>query len=191
MENRLRENYINPEPLKRPEIETDEMFENDPERDQRLPRRRLARERVLQILYAHELSGRDLDELFFELAQADLSVDETALTFGRDLVREFAQHRDAIDKLINEKLTHWDFRRVAMIDRLLIQIGITELLFFPDIPPKATINELIEIAKDYSTEESGKFINGILHAVMTELQKTGDLKKSGRGLIDRSFNDRE
>ncbi len=167
------------------------MFENDPERDQRLPRRRLARERVLQILYAHELSGRDLDELFFELAQADLSVDETALTFGRDLVREFAQHRDAIDKLINEKLTHWDFRRVAMIDRLLIQIGITELLFFPDIPPKATINELIEIAKDYSTEESGKFINGILHAVMTELQKTGDLKKSGRGLIDRSFNDRE
>ncbi|MDP4200651.1 MAG: transcription antitermination factor NusB [Bacteroidota bacterium] len=183
--------YYPREPIEPARIESGEIFDNDPERDRRLPRRRLARERVLQILYANELSGRDLDELFFDLAQQDLSVDTAALTFGRDLVREFTVHREQIDKLIHEKLTHWDFRRVALLDRLLIQMGIAELLCFPDIPPKATINELIEIAKDYSTEESGKFINGILHAVMTELQKTGELKKTGRGLIDRGLNDRE
>ena len=59
-------------------------------------------------------------------------------------------------------------------------------MYFPEIPPKATINELIEIAKDFSTEESGKFINGILHAVKEDLQSKGELNKEGRGLIDQS-----
>ena len=75
---------------------------------------------------------------------------------------------------------------MALIDRILIQMGIAELLYFPDIPPKASINELIEIAKDYSTEESGKFINGILHAIMTHLAETGKIQKSGRGLMEES-----
>jgi len=167
-------------------IEPDEMFDNDPERDAKLPRRRLARERVLQMLYARALSGRDIDEIFAELVQATIQ-DEKALEFARELTLRITTHEAETKTLLTERLRHWDFDRVALIDRLLIEIGITELRYFPEIPPKATINELIEIAKDYSTPESGKFINGILHAVMTVLQERGDLDKSGRGLIDRTL----
>lgn len=168
-------------------IESGELFENDPERDKKLPKRRLARERIMQMLYAQSANGRDIDELFFEIVQKDLKDDDAALQFARDLTLRFSANKEEINRTITEHLKHWDFSRVALIDRLLIQIGITELRYFPEIPPKATINELIEIAKDYSTDESGRFINGILHAIMTELTEKGELNKSGRGLIDRTL----
>ena len=185
-----------------PRIEADELFENDPDRDRELPKRRLARERVMQILYAHELGGEDLDRLFAEFVEPDLSEADKrtirkasdsedaggALDFARDLTRELVLHREAINSMIRERLQRWDIQRIALIDRLLMEIGIAELLYFPEIPPKATINELIEIAKDFSTEESGKFINGLLHAVMTHSARTGEMKKSGRGLLEESMN---
>ncbi len=168
-------------------IESGEIFENDPERDNKLPRRRIARERVMQMLYAHALGGRDIDELFVELVLPELAEDEAALAFARQLTLLVTSHQKDTDELITTRLRHWEFSRVALIDRLLIQMGITELLYFPEIPPKATINELIEIAKDFSTDESGKFINGILHAAMTELTEEGRIKKTGRGLIDHTM----
>jgi len=168
-------------------IESDELFENDPVRDKKLPKRRLARERVMQMLYAHEVNGRDVDHLFFEMVQKDIGDDEAALQFARELTLRFTANQEQIKQIISDHLKHWDFSRVAMIDRLLIQIGITELLYFPEIPPKATINELIEIAKDYSTDDSGRFINGILHAIMTEFSERGALNKTGRGLIDKTL----
>lgn len=174
------------QPLERPEIEPNEMFENDPERDRTLPKRRLARERVMQMLYAQDVTGRDADELFAELVRPDLLSDAAALDFAATLARAVGANHATVNALIAEKLQRWDLSRVALIDRLLIQMGITELMHFPEIPPKATINELIEIAKDYSTEESGKFINGILHSVLTHLRETGQLHKTGRGLVDRS-----
>jgi N utilization substance protein B len=66
-------------------------------------------------------------------------------------------------------------------------MGICEILYFPDIPPKVSINESIEIAKDFSTAGSGKFINGILDAILAEEKKGGKLNKSGRGLVDESI----
>ena len=78
-------------------------------------------------------------------------------------------------------------KRIALMDKLLLRIGITELLYFPDIPPKVSINEVIEIAKNYSTSNSGKFINGILDAILTELKNTGKLNKTGRGLIEETL----
>ncbi len=175
------------------------MFENDPKRDRDLPKRRLARERVLQALYAHRVGGQDLDQLFFDLVEPDLrEVDERvaktnedasgALEFARDLARQWDLHHEEISELMTGRLQRWDIQRVALIDRILMEIGIVELLYFPAIPPKATINELIEIAKDFSTEESGKFINGLLHAVMTQLLSEGKLQKSGRGLLQNSPN---
>ena len=176
------------EPLDPPKIEPNEVFENDAERDRKLPRRRLARERVMQMLYANELGGDDMDALFYDMIQKDLVEEQPALEFARDLTLKLTTHRDDINRIITERLKHWELRRVALIDRLLIQMGVTELLYFPEIPPKATINELIEIAKDYSTDESGKFINGLLHAVLTDLKEQGLLNKTGRGLIDRPLN---
>ena len=176
-------------------IEPDELFENDPVRDGTIPKRRLARERVMQVLYAHDVSGEDIDALKWEFVERDLAAKEQdnpengekALEFARDLIREIVKHREEINQLITEKLQRWDIHRVALIDRILIQMGIVELMYFPEIPPKATINELIEIAKDFSTEESGKFINGILHAIMTHLTETNQMPKSGRGLMGESL----
>jgi len=74
--------------------------------------------------------------------------------------------------------------RIAFIDKLLLRIGIGELLFAEDVPPKVTINETIEIAKEFSTAKSGKFINGILDAVLIDLKDEGKLRKVGRGLIE-------
>jgi transcription antitermination protein NusB len=198
------ETHEHVEALEPPIIESDECFENDPARDRMLPKRHLARERVMQILYAYELGGGDIDTLFWELVERELreaddragispqSTDSNAepnegtLEFARALTKTLTLHREEINQIITEKLQRWEFSRVALIDRILIQMGIAELLYFPDIPPKASINELIEIAKDYSTEESGKFINGILHAIMTHLADTGQINKSGRGLLEES-----
>lgn len=170
-----------------PKIESDEIFENDIERDKKLPRRRLARERVMQMMYARALNGADVDKLFREFVLQDIGDDPAALEFARELTLKLTNHEQETKQLITDRLRHWDFTRIALIDRILIEIGITELRYFPEIPPKATINELIEIAKDFSTDDSGKFINGILHAVMTQLTEDGGLNKSGRGLIDRTM----
>ena len=189
------------EAVEPPRIETDEIFDNDPIRDRTLPKRRLARERVMQALYAYDIGGSDLELLKWELIERGLTpaeedqvdkefaeANEHALEFARDLLTKIMAHRNEINQMIAEKLQRWDIRRVALIDRILIQMGSVELMYFPEIPPKATMNELIEIAKDFSTEESGKFINGILHAIMTHLTENNLLNKSGRGLMDESFS---
>ena len=76
---------------------------------------------------------------------------------------------------------------VNVIDKILLRIAIAELLYAVDVPPKVSINETIEIAKEYSTAKSGKFINGILDAVLVDLKKEGKIKKVGRGLIENSL----
>ena len=167
-------------------IDTDELFENNPDRDKKLSQRRLARERVLQLLFSHAMNDRDTDELYRELIRSDITLNDQALEFARQLLLFHNLHLEGLNVIITERLSNWDFSRVALIDKILIQIGIIEFMYFPEIPPKATINELIEIAKDFSTEESGKFINGILHAVKEDLQSKGELNKEGRGLIEQS-----
>lgn len=168
-------------------IETDEIFDNDPDRDKHLAHRRLARERVMQVIYSHVINERDTDELFKELILSDPNANPSVTEFARELIRSYNIHKDDLNALITKHLSHWDVSRVALVDRILIQIGILEFKFFPDIPPKATINELIEIAKDFSTEESGKFINGVLHAIKEDLLKSGEMQKEGRGLLDQSI----
>jgi N utilization substance protein B len=169
------------------QIETGEIFENDPDRDKKLSRRRLARERVMQAIYSKAAgNGSDTDQLFALVIASDDKLGEQGMEFARDLLRRFSTNEDAVNAVITERLANWDFSRVALIDKILLQIGITEFMYFPEIPPKATINELIEIAKDFSTDESSKFINGILHKVKDDLEAKGVLNKEGRGLIDQS-----
>ena len=79
-----------------------------------------------------------------------------------------------------------ELHRVAVIDRMLLRIGVCEFLYFDDIPPKVTINEAIEIAKLFSTDASGKFVNGVLGAVHQDLKNSGKLVKRGLGLITNS-----
>ena len=168
-------------------IENEELFDNDPERDKHLSRRRLARERVMQVIYSHTMNDRDTDELFTEIISSDELLNEQAIEFARQLIRNYNIHKNELNEIIAKHLAHWDVSRVALIDKILIQIGILEFKYFPEVPPKATINELIEIAKDFSTDESSKFINGILHAIKEDLTNAGEMKKEGRGLLEQSL----
>ena len=147
--------------------------------------RRVLRERSLQVLYAYEMNKEGLTVLA-EGILSDIS-NKADKDFSLELINKVIANYDALDEKIKERVNNWEMDRIALIDKLLLRIGIAELLYFPDIPPKVSINEVIEIAKDYSTSNSGKFINGILDAILNELKENGKLNKRGRGLIDESL----
>ncbi|MDO8548598.1 MAG: transcription antitermination factor NusB [Ignavibacteria bacterium] len=148
-------------------------------------KRRFVREKVLQILYAYEVNSdghqATIDSLFEEIKE------EGYKEFATDLIIKVIKHTTELDNKIKERVANWEMNRIALIDKILLRIGICELIYFPDIPPKVSINESIEIAKEYSTARSGKFINGILDAILTELKEAGKLNKTGRGLVDESI----
>lgn len=149
-----------------------------------LYKRRILREKVLQILYAYELNREGLSVLV-EGVISDIT-SEKEKEFARNLVYRVLGHEDELDAKIMERVDNWEMSRIATIDKVLLRMGICELMYFPDIPPKVSINESIEIAKNFSTAGSGKFINGILDAILIELKDAGKLNKTGRGLMDES-----
>jgi transcription antitermination protein NusB len=144
--------------------------------------RRELRQRVLQILYAFEMNGEGL-ALLKDGLLSDVD-DGNDKNFCNQLVDLVLANKKELDKSIGQRVDNWEMNRIALIDKILIRMGIAELLYFPDIPPKVSINEVIEISKDFSTPKSGKFINGILDTILAELRKAGKLNKTGRGLID-------
>jgi N utilization substance protein B len=148
-------------------------------------KRRIVRERVLQVLYAYEMSKENLDFLEKEI-MTDIP-DKIDEDFAHDLIDRVLIHCNDFDKMIKQRVNNWEMNRIALIDKILLRMGICELLYFPDIPPKVSINEVIEIAKVFSTAGSGKFINGILDAVLSELKSSGHLNKTGRGLLEESI----
>jgi transcription antitermination protein NusB len=100
--------------------------------------------------------------------------------YARDLLFAVMDKEEACIKLIEPKLTNWDKDRVALIDLLLLKMGVCEFLFFPTIPTKVTINEYIDIAKQYSTPQSGQFVNGVLDNILKELTKDNAIRKQER-----------
>jgi N utilization substance protein B len=149
-------------------------------------KRRIVRERVLQILYAYEMNNENLTGL----TQSILSdvEDKNDKTFGEDIVNRVLIHKKELDDKISERISNWEINRVALIDKILLRMAICEILHFPDIPPKVSINEAIEIAKEFSTSGSGKFINGILDAILSDEKSSGHLNKSGRGLVEETVS---
>lgn len=145
--------------------------------------RRQVRERVMQALYAFELGGGDADHVMKTVLSREEAEDAASGRFAQALFLRTLDHEAEIDEIIGRHLENWDFERVALVDRIVLRMAICEFLAFDDIPPKVSINEAIEVAKRFSTVKSGKFINGILDAVLLELQQNGRLQKSGRGLI--------
>lgn len=131
--------------------------------------RRAAREWALRILYAHELSRNPISECAAEVL--DNARPDANLAFCRLLVSRVAEKDAQIDELIGPAMEKWDLNRIAVIDHLILRMGIAEFLYFDDIPFKVTINEYIELAKRYSTSQSGRFVNGILDAVSADLRK--------------------
>jgi N utilization substance protein B len=98
--------------------------------------------------------------------------------FAKDLLVTTFNKKTYATDLIKPKLKNWDSERIAALDMILMQMGVCELLFFETIPPKVTINEYIDIAKDYSTPQSGQFVNGILDSIHKELLAEGKINKT-------------
>lgn len=120
--------------------------------------RREARERALSLLYEAEAKGVTPDALL-----ADLPVAPDP--YARTLVSGVGQHRPRLDELIATYSVDWAVDRMPVVDRELLRMAIFELLEQPDVPTGAVISEAVELAKTYSTEESGRFVNGVLGSV--------------------------
>lgn len=103
--------------------------------------------------------------------------------FGKELLQYTLKYKEDLIALITPQLQNWELDRVSQIDVILLQLALSELLYFPTIPVKVSINEYIDISKSYSTPKSKDFINGILDKLMNSLKKEGRITKLGRGLV--------
>ena len=117
-----------------------------------------------------------------------LEKDVEAYEFSRQLLLATLRHTDEVENMIRSHLKGWEFERVAHMDVLLLNMAVAELTSFPSIPERVTVDEYIELSKEFSTERSKLFINGILDKFIIELRSAGRINKTGRGLIDPSFN---
>lgn len=113
-----------------------------------------------------------------------LEKDEADMDFARQLLRQTIENRADGDAMIKERLQGWEFERVALMDILLINMAMAEFISCPTIPEKVTVDEYIELSKEFSSERSRLFINAILDKLVMELRKRGKINKSGRGLME-------
>jgi len=144
--------------------------------------RRFVRIKVMSVLYAYEIAKDPIEKVKKDLL-TDIQ-DREKINFANSLIDLVLKQTDELDAFIISKLENWEYRRVALLDKIIIRMATAEILYFPEIPPKVSINEAIEIAKLYSLKNSGSFVNGILDSILAELKSNGKLIKKGRGLLD-------
>jgi len=125
--------------------------------------------------------AREEDALSFAEVSYNWEDDED---FYRTLFRDTIRRAGEMEALITSNLENWDINRIALTDKVILQTAICEMIAFPSIPVKVTINEYIEISKTYSTPKSKNFVNGLLDVISGKLVDEGVIKKSGRGLMD-------
>ena len=128
-------------------------------------KRTQARECALQILYLHEMNPGPLDAIISAFWEEHPNLTEEVRGFAEILVRSTLEHLTDLDASIMKAVENWEINRMAVIDRSILRFSAYELLYMPDIPPKVTINEAVNIAKKFSQEESGKFVNGVLDKI--------------------------
>ncbi len=156
-------------------------------------KRREARERAVQFLFQNDLNppaNLEMELATFWNSQRTAAIEEdkapatwgekTELPpptveeaetrlFAEPLIKGVLEHRDAIDEKIKSHTKNWDFHRIAAVDRNIMRLAIYEMLYRDDIPPVVSINEAVDIAKRFSTQDSGKFVNGILDKIRGEI----------------------
>jgi len=132
-------------------------------------RRRQAREIVLETLYRMSTVGDDPVEILADVLERT-EPEQPVVDFARELLGTTLEHLEEIDETIAKTVENWDVSRIASIDRSILRYAVCELRYLSDIPPFVTIDEAIEVAKEYSTAESGRFVNGILDRIMKNEQ---------------------
>jgi transcription antitermination protein NusB len=158
-------------------------------------KRREARERAVQFLFQHDMNPPEdleaaLDQFWDSQRAAAIAEDKGVATWGQrlelppptteeaamrlfaePLIRGALEHRAEADELIKKHAQNWDLHRMAAVDRNILRLAIYEMLHRDDIPPVVSINEAVDIAKKFSTQDSGKFVNGILDKIKGELMR--------------------
>jgi len=122
----------------------------------------------MQMLYQWELGGNTPEQVgatFFQERRADSEVE----SFARDLFQNVVNHVDRLDQLVREHAENWRLERIAAVDRNILRVALCELLYHPETPPNAAINEALEIARRFSGQDSVKFVNGVLDAIRKSL----------------------
>ena len=125
--------------------------------------RRKSREATMQALYALEISN-GFPEDVLELCDDSFNNSENDV-YTKELFNCVVEKKSWADDLISECLENWEYGRVAILDKILLRMGVSEIYHIEDVPPKVSISEMVEIAKVYSTEESSSFVNGILDTI--------------------------
>ena len=133
--------------------------------------KRQARIITLQVIYAHELKGSDLDDTCAFMLDEGKPPMVNVIKYGKQLSNLIFQHAIEVDELIKNRSKNWDFDRITLIDKLILRMALVEMMHMDEVPPKVSITEGVEIAKQFSTEDSSSFINGILDAVYNEMIK--------------------
>jgi len=166
--------------------------------------RSMVRGKVLEVLFANEVSGEPIDNLFQHIffrefkfdpeepkvhrlltreeiieLEADVPIkwDEDDIQFAKELIEKTLQTRPFATEVIKNSISNWELDRLAIVDRIVLEMAIAELMHFPEIEPKVTINEAIEVSKMYSTEKSGVFVNGVLDSIYKKLTEQGIIQK--------------
>ncbi|SFK93732.1 NusB antitermination factor [Paenibacillus sp. 1_12] len=143
-------------------------------------RRRLARELALQSLYQVEMNTVSVIEAITHVVEEAQNDDESELIKTKDTIAEeeikelvdgTLAHKESIDELLNDYLKGWKMDRLSRVDREILRLASYEMLYRDDVPPKVVVNEAIELSKHFGTEESGKFVNGVLGKMIKELDE--------------------
>ena len=142
--------------------------------------RHQSRERALQILFQYDIHGKPglwLDEFWKPLKD-----DEESRVFAERLVAGVQEHKNDLDALIGGYATNWKISRMQIVDRNILRLGVYELLWLDDVPARVTINEAIELAKDFGDEEAAKFVNGVLDKILATEAKLDVKRKDALGV---------
>lgn len=151
-----------------------------------MAQRREARKAVLQALYANEIGKGQWTQIIQSVLKPKLS-DPDTFKFAERLFLKVVNNQETVDEVIQTHINNWSIDRLNTIDLQILRLAIAEFLYFEQIPTKVTINEAIEIAKKFSTQKSGNFVNGILDSALDQLKKDERIRKKGRGLIETSL----
>lgn len=142
-------------------------------------------------LYALELSNDSLEHILETVVTPPLKKDLSLREFAETLFLKTVRDTKMADTIIADVADNWDIKRIALVDKMILRMAVCEMIHFQDIPTRVTINEAIEIAKNFSTPKSGTFINGILDTACTKLTQESKITKQGIGLIEESIKSKQ
>ena len=149
-------------------------------------KRRKSREIAVQMLYQHDLGGSRLEEVLREfepssIVQESIGADgprvgtQEAMGYARTLVEGAVEHRGQVDELIEQGATNWRMVRMPAVDRSILRVAVYELLFQSDVPQVVVVDEAIELAKRFGSEQSPGFVNGVLDGLLKHAELPGSL----------------